>query len=206
MAETKRIPQPMRPSGLGGRVFGVVMEWLASPNYQWALRQLAPVKPKSWLEIGFGTGRLAQLATQRFALDRLCGVDPSELMLRTTARRLRAFAKRNALDLRLGDDTLLARWPDGAFDAIVTSHSWQFWSDPAATLPRVRAHLAPQGRFVMVIRRHISKEVFAWIPNPVTKSSDELAGLRAALAVAGFTVLVDETLSTGSQGIVAAAR
>src|SRR5262249_32957327 len=150
MAEPKKLPQPMRPSGLGGRIFGVAMEWLASPNYQWVLRQLAPEKPKSWLEIGFGTGRLAQLATQRFPLGRLCGIDPSELMLRTAARRLGTFGKRNTLDLRLGDDTLLASWPDGEFDAIAASHSWQFWSDPATTLPRVRARLAPQGRFVMV--------------------------------------------------------
>jgi SAM-dependent methyltransferase len=197
----------MRPSGIGGRIFGVLMEWLAAPNYLWVLRRLAPAKPKSWLEIGFGTGRLAQLATQRFALARLCGVDPSELMLKTATRRLSGFAKRGgALDLRLGDDTLLATWPDGTFDAIVASHSWQFWSDPTATLPRIRARLAPHGRFVMVIRRDKSRAVMDWIPNAISKSGDELGGLRAALATAGFTILADEKLSTGSQGIVAAAR
>jgi SAM-dependent methyltransferase len=193
----------MRPSGLGGRIFGFFMECLAAPNYRWVLRQLDPIKPKSYLEIGFGTGRLAQRVAERFAPSRLCGVDPSDLMLRTARKKLRRVEARTSVELRPGDDTLLASWPNGLFDAIVASHSWQFWSDPAATLARVRARLAPQGRFVMVIRSHISGDVRAWIPNPVTKGGEELAGLRKALAATGLRVMADETLSTGSQGIVA---
>jgi SAM-dependent methyltransferase len=204
MSLAGKIPQPMRPSGLAGRIFGLLMEWLASPNYHWAIRQLTAVKPKSYLEIGFGTGRLAQLVTRRYAVTRLCGVDPSELMLKTASRRLRRFARRATLDLRLGDDTLLASWPEGSFDAIVASHSWQFWSDPEPTLRRVNDLLSPSGRFVMVVRRHISSGVIGWIPNAVTKSGDELGGLRAMLTACGFHIVVDERLSTGSHGLAMA--
>lgn len=194
----------MRPSGFTGRLFGYVMQWLAKPNYRWAIKQLAPIKPNSYLEIGFGTGRLAQMAARKFRPARLCGVDPSELMLETASRKLRRFGKKTALDLRLGDDTLLANWPDGQFDAIVASHSFQFWSDPATTLARLRARLSPSGRLVLVIRRHISKDVRSWIPNPITKSGDELGGLCDALSAAGFRLVRVEKLSTGSQGFVAA--
>jgi len=192
----------MRPSGFAGRIFGLLMEWLASPNYHWVLRQLAPVKPRAYLEIGFGTGRLAQLVVARFAPTRLCGIDPSELMLKTAGRRLRRYAKTNTLDLKLGDDNLLANWPGGSFDAIVATHCWQFWADPAATFASLHALLAPEGRLVLVVRRHISKEVFEWLPNAISKSGDELGGLRALLAAKGFRILVDEKLSTGSHGLV----
>ena len=204
MASVKKLPQPMHPSGFSGRVFGFVMQWLARSNYRWAITQLAPIKPKSYLEIGFGTGRLAQLAARKFRPERLCGVDPSELMLETAAKKLRRYGKKRTLDLRLGDDTMLATWPEGEFDAIVASHSFQFWSDPQTTLARLRAHLTPNGRLVLVIRRHISKSVSSWIPNPITKSGNELAGLCDALTVAGFRLVRVEKLSSGSQGFVAA--
>lgn len=194
----------MRPAGFAGRVFGHVMEWLAAPNYHWVVRQLLPIKPRSYLEIGFGTGRLAQLVAERFLPARIYGVDPSILMLRTALAKLKRYDGKTALHLRLGDDMLLKDWPEGPFDAIVATHSWQFWSNPVATLLRVRSLLAPGGRFVMVIRTHISDDVSKWIPNPITMSGDELKGLRAALATAGFAILVDEKLKTGSQGIVAA--
>ena len=204
MAVPTKLPQPMRPSGFTGRLFGFAMQWLARSNYRWAIAQLEPVKPKSYLEIGFGTGRLAKMAAKRFRPARLCGVDPSELMFETAAKKLRRYGKKHALDLRLGDDTMLSDWPDGQFDAIVASHSFQFWSDPATTLARLRAHLSPSGRLVLVIRRHVSKGVMRWIPNPITKSGDELGGLCDALTAAGFRLLRVEKLPTGSQGFVAA--
>ena len=204
MARPRKIPQPMRPAGLSGRLFGHVMQWLAAPNYHWVVRQLLPLKPRAYLEIGFGTGRLAQLVAERFPLRRLYGVDPSNLMLRTALKKLQRFDGKLQFHLRLGDDTLLKNWPNGPFDAIVASHSWQFWSNPVATLLRVRSLLSPQGRFVLVVRRHISGDVAKWIPNPITMSGDELGGLRKALAAAGFRIVSDEKLSGGSQGIVAA--
>lgn len=204
MSAPRKIPQPMRPAGFAGRIFGHVMQWLAAPNYHWVVRQLLPVRPKSYLEIGFGTGRLAELVTERFAPQRLYGVDPSVLMLRTALKKLGRYDGKAALHLRLGDDSLLKNWPNGPFDAIVASHSWQFWTNPVATLLRVRSLLAPQGRFVLVVRSHISRDVSKWIPNPITMSGDELNGLRAALKTAGFRIVTDEKLSSGSQGIVAA--
>ena len=204
MSRPRKIPQPMRPAGLGGRIFGHLMEWLAAPNYHWVIRQLGPGKPRSYLEVGFGTGRLMQLAAERFLPQRLYGVDPSNLMLRTALKKLQRFDGKTQLHLRLGDDELLKNWPEGPFDAIVASHSFQFWRNPVATLLRIRSLLSPQGRFVLVIRRHISSEVITWIPNPITQSGDELGGLRAALAAAGFQILIDEKLKSGSQGLVMA--
>jgi SAM-dependent methyltransferase len=196
------MPQPMRPSGFAGRLFGFVMERLAAPNYRWVISALALSKPRSYLEIGFGTGRLIELVAQRLKPARIAGVDPSRLMFDRATRRMKRYRRKSEIDLRFGDDTALD-WPPGSFDVIVASHSFQFWSDPLATFAKVQALLAPEGRFVLIIRSHISQDVRAWIPNPITKAGNELEGLRAALARSGFRVSRDEKLRTGSQGIVA---
>jgi hypothetical protein len=54
------------------------------------------------------------------------------------------------------------------------------------------------------VRNHISHDVSKRIPNPITMSGDELGGLRKTLAAAGFRIVSDEKLSSGSQGFVAA--
>ncbi len=202
MAGSKRMPQPMRPSGFAGRIFGLVMERLAAPNYRWVIGVLTPARPQTYLEIGFGTGRLAELVAQKLKPSRIAGVDPSKLMFKRAKRRLNGFRRKIEIDLRLGDDTLLD-WPQQFFDAVVASHSFQFWSDPLATFARVRTLLKAGGQFVLIIRSHISEDMRSWIPNPITKAGHELEGLRAALAQSGFRIVRDEKLRTGSQGIIA---
>ena len=192
----------MRPSGFAGRIFGFVMERLAAPNYRWVVGVLKEFKPGSYLEVGFGTGRLAELVAAKLKPARIAGVDPSKLMFDRTKRRLKRYRRKIEIDLRYGDDSALD-WPPQSFDAIVASHSFQFWADPLATFKSVRALLTPEGCFVLVIRSHISDDVSKWIPNPITKAGNELKGLRAALAGSGFRITRDEKLRTGSQGVVA---
>src|SRR5215469_8846977 len=96
-------PQPMRPHGLQGRIFGFVMERLSASNYAWVVRQLKPVKPRSYLEIGFGTGRLAELVARKFKPDRLVVIDSLVLMLETAEKRLRRFSRKSKIELKQGD-------------------------------------------------------------------------------------------------------
>lgn len=201
-ASEKSLPQPMLPRGVGGRVFGVLMEVFAASNYRWTVEQLATFKPRTYLEVGFGTGKLAEMVARTIAPTVLCGVDPSPLMIEKATRRLRGFAKSTEVDLRSGDDTKLP-WAEHSFDVIVASHSFQFWSNPAATFHKLRALIAPSGHLVLVIRKHASLRTSSWHPNPISRGGNELAGLRAALADAGFRVARDEKLRSGSQGIVA---
>jgi ubiquinone/menaquinone biosynthesis C-methylase UbiE len=196
----QNVSQAMRPQGVGGRLFGVLMEQLSAANYRWVVARLRPLKPRTYLEIGFGTGRLAEMVAKEFRPARLVGLDPSALMVATAEKKLRRFARKSEIEFIEGDDTRLASLA-GPFDAIASTHSFQFWRDPATTLAHVRALLAPEGSFVLVLRRHGSGE--RRVPNPISRSSEELAGARNALADAGFRIIADETLKTGSQGIVA---
>src|SRR5207342_285099 len=108
------------------------------------------------------------------------------------------FRKKTTLDIRQGDDATL---PDGPFDAIVALHSFQFWSDPDAALARVRAQLSPGGRFILVLRIH-AKRSGRIVPNPLSRSGNEIAAASAALDRAGFSVSGMQGISKSSQGIV----
>lgn len=199
MGNRQSLPQAMRPSGFAGRIFGWLMARLNQRTYRWVIAELKPAKPKSALEIGFGTGHMLEMALRRLKLTRVAGRDPSALMLATAQKRLKRFRKKAALDLALGDDTTL---PDGPFDAILALHSFQFWSDPHTTLTRLQALTAPYGRLVLVLRRHFSGAVTSWLPNPISKSADEIQGAIAAAEAAGFRLLKSEAISSASQGLV----
>jgi SAM-dependent methyltransferase len=200
MARTeKNLPQAMRPSGRVGRVFGWVMARLNAGAYRWTVEQARAASPKSFLEIGFGTGHLLKLAIKSLKLERASGVDPSELMVETARKRLKRLAKKTALDIRVGDDTAL---PEGPFDVIAALHSFQFWSDPDTALKHVRERLAPDGRLILVLRAH-GRKAPKWIPNPISRSGNEIAETCAALQRAGFSVAAMQGVSKASQGIVA---
>lgn len=198
----KRMSQAMRPSGRTGRVFGWLMARLNKDSYRWVAEQLRASKPKSLLEIGFGTGHMLALAAKAFQPERLAGVDPSELMVETAQKRLRKVRKKTALDIRHGDDITL---PDGPFDAIVALHSFQFWTNPDAALTRIHTRLAPGGRLILVLRIH-AKRAGRKVPNPLSRSGNEIAAACEALSRAGFSVIGMQGISKVSQGIVAIPR
>ena len=197
----KRLPQAMRPSGRIGRMFGFLMRRLNGKAYRWTLEQLRPVSPSSLLEIGFGTGDLMALAIRNLKLARTAGVDPSELMVETARKRLRRFGKKTSLDIRQGDDATL---PDGPFDAVAALHSFQFWANPDGALKRIRERIAPKGRLILVLRMHGSGKKAAWLPNPLSRSGNEIVAACEALERAGFRVVGLKGISKSSQGIVAA--
>ncbi len=185
-----------------GRVFGWLMAKLNGGAYRWSVDQLKDANPKSFLEIGFGTGHLLKLACRTLKLERAAGVDPSELMVETATKRLKRYRRKIALDVARGDDTAL---PDGPFDAIAALHSFQFWADPDAALNRVRDRLTPGGRLVLVLRTH-GRKAPKWLPNPLSRSGNEIAAACEALERAGLAVTGLQGIAKGSQGIVAMRR
>jgi SAM-dependent methyltransferase len=183
-----------------GRVFGWFMERLNAEAYRWTIKQLKPVKPKSYLEIGFGTGKLLKLAMKKLKLAKICGVDPSELMVETAQKKLNGYKRKLHIDVQRGDDkTVPFRGP---FDAIAAIHSFQFWLHPATSLTHLRSLLAPNGRFVLVLRRHDGKKPPKWLPNPISKGGDEISAACKAAEGAGFSILTLQKISKSSYGIV----
>ena len=195
MTKTKAAPLPMRPQGVAGRAFGVLMEAMNAPAYAYALELLALSPADDVLEIGFGTGRMLDMMLAR-TTGRVCGVDPTPTMLAVAKGRPAVRRAKDRVDLRLGGDTDLD-WPPASFDRIVALHSFQFWPDPAATAPRLHALLRPGGRLVLVLRDHRSG-ASDWLPNPLSREAHERVAAARLFTAAGFAV---ET--PGKAGLVA---
>lgn len=186
MSEPPSLPLAMRPQGVAGRVFGFLMEWMNRGAYRAALSALAPQAVERFLEIGFGTGRFAELLLASAPGIRVAGVDPAETMVIVANARPGVREAEAHADLRLGDDTDLPFDPS-SFDGVVALHSFQFFADPARTLSTIHRLLKPAGRFVLVLRDH-SRSAPDWLPNPVSRSGDEVGGAMQLLAECGFFV------------------
>jgi ubiquinone/menaquinone biosynthesis C-methylase UbiE len=179
-----KIRQSMQPHGFRGRVFGWLMDRFNARAQDSTLRRLEVQPADSVLEIGFGTGRLvrkmAKLAREGF----VAGVDPSELMLHTAEKRTRRFRKKGRVELVLGDAASLP-WPDARFDKAVALHCFHFWADPEHDLREVWRVLKPGGLFVLILRRR-NRAGPKWLPNPISRSDQEIAGAFQLLAAGGF--------------------
>jgi ubiquinone/menaquinone biosynthesis C-methylase UbiE len=183
MAEQK-IPQSMRPHGFGGRVLGWLMDVGNARAHNAALKRLAIKRTDRILEIGFGTGRLARMIAKRVREGLVAGVDPSELMVKRAGKRTRRFRRKGRADLKLGDASNLP-WPDAHFDKVAALHSFQFWSDPVHDIAEVGRVLKPGGLLMLVLRSR--RKAPKWLPNPISRSGQEIAGVFQLLADAGFT-------------------
>jgi ubiquinone/menaquinone biosynthesis C-methylase UbiE len=165
-------PLPQSPSGFMGILFGKLMEFTNADAYNRVLLALAPSNNDRFLEIGFGTGRFAEMLLSNTTGTFIAGVDPTETMVKTASNRLIKQGLGNRIDLRQGTDDSLP-WSDDRFDAVIAIHSFQFWSDPDLSLIEISRVLRPQGRIAIVFRDH-SSHAPDWLPNPISRSGKEI--------------------------------
>jgi SAM-dependent methyltransferase len=177
----------MRPQGVAGRAFGVLMEAINTPAYAFALDLLEVGETSDVLEIGFGTGRMIELllgATRA----RVFGVDPTPAMLHVALAKPGVRRAGDRVALRLGGDADLD-WIDQPLDRVVANHSFQFWRDPEATVRRLFDKLKPGGRVVLMLRDH-SRSAADDLPNPLSRRPDEVEAAAKLFERCGFTTQV----------------
>ncbi|HEY2178741.1 MAG TPA: class I SAM-dependent methyltransferase [Caulobacteraceae bacterium] len=176
-------PLAMRPQGLRGRLFGVLMEAINAPAYRFALDLIQPGPVGDVLEIGFGTGRMIEILLAA-TTGRVAGVDPTPTMVEVARARpaIRRAGARAAL-AQGADDRL--DFPPASFDRVVALHSFQFWADPRRTLDRLRTLMRPAGRLVLILRDH-SGRAADWLPNPLSRAPGEAEAARGLVEDAGF--------------------
>ncbi len=194
---TGNAPLPMSPTPW----FGRIMEWFNGPTYRLAFKLIDAPSGASFLEIGFGSGRLLEMLARRIQDVHLAGIEPTQAMLNMAQSRpsLRKLGPR--LDLQLGTPDLLS-WEDGAFDAVAALHCFQFWSDPDICAREIHRVLKPDGRFVLILRNH-EQHAPDWLPNPISRSGAEYEGARRLLVDAGFSDVRGAGQAGSSKAIVA---
>jgi ubiquinone/menaquinone biosynthesis C-methylase UbiE len=95
------------------------------------------------LDVGCGTGALAQAMSRAAADVTVVGVDVTATMLRHAQAKLG-----HAVSIVAGDVAHLP-FRSEAFDVVVSASSFHYWTDPSAGLAEVARVLRPGGRLVV---------------------------------------------------------
>jgi ubiquinone/menaquinone biosynthesis C-methylase UbiE len=193
---------PQSPSGFTGKLFGKLMELTNADAYNKTLQALVPSDNERFLEIGFGTGRTAEMLLSTTTGTFVAGVDPTETMVKTALNLLIKKGWGDRIDIRQGTDDSLP-WSDGYFDAVVAIHSFQFWPDPHKSIVEINRILKPQGRIVIAFRDH-STRAPDWLPNPISRSGREVDATISLLEQHGYKTT--ERIAAGSSRIIRADR
>lgn len=147
--------QSRKPSGLLGRLMGLLMNWRHRPLSQWTI-ELMNIQPDDFvLDIGCGGGmairEIAKIATSGF----VAGVDYSETMVRQALRHNAAAVGAMRVAIKNGSISNLP-FKDESFDKAYAIESFNFWPDPIAGLKEIHRVLRPDG--LVVIATGWSKE------------------------------------------------
>ena len=131
------------PSGVLGRLAGWVMSRDDSQHREVAGR-LAPVTGAMVCEVGCGPGQLLVSLAGGDPSVRVCGVDPSPVMLRQARARVDRAGVTDRVDLRPGTAGALPL-PDAEMDYVVAVNSVAIWPDLTAGLREANRVLRPGG-------------------------------------------------------------
>jgi cyclopropane fatty-acyl-phospholipid synthase-like methyltransferase len=141
--------QHRNPSGGVGRLVGERMGYQHAPETRWSLSLLALRPGDRVLDLGCGAGHGISLLHHRQPDQPVVGVDLSETMLRSAARRNRGALARRRLSLLRADIGSLPFRP-ASFERIVSIHTFYFWPNPRELVERLTTLLAPAGRMVAI--------------------------------------------------------
>jgi ubiquinone/menaquinone biosynthesis C-methylase UbiE len=177
-----------RPTGLPGRVAGLIMAHRASNRRRnaWAVSLLDVQRDDRVLEIGFGPGIAIEELSRRAPEGHVCGLDHSEVMVRQAARRNADGVRRGLVELRLGSAESLPAFAT-PFDKILAVNVLQFGDQPVERLVEMRSLLRSGGRIAIAFQPRGPGAT----DDAATTRGREIA---AALGDAGFSHVRVETL------------
>ena len=114
-----------------------------------AIRQLAPYKPQTLLDIATGTGDFAILAAEMLKPTRLVGADISEGMMEIGRQKVREKGLDSIISFEK-EDCLALSYPDTTFDAVTAAFGIRNFADLDAGLREMCRVLKPGGHLSIV--------------------------------------------------------
>ena len=182
-------------------IYRVMAHETAAEN-ETALAALTLAPTDRVLEVGFGHGRTLRLAASRVPHGSVTGIDVSERMLRSAARRNRREIRTGHVTLRAGDVESLP-FPDASFEKIFSVHTLYFWRDAERACSELARVLRPRGRLVLAFVPEETRPSPERFPADVYRfrSSDEVMSL---LVGAGLREVAIEARTIGTRPLALA--
>jgi SAM-dependent methyltransferase len=142
-----------RPTGLPGRIAGMIMAHRASNRRRnaWAVSLLDVQRDDRVLEVGVGPGIAIKELSARAREGYVCGLDHSAAMVRQAARRNAEGVRRGQVDLRLGCAESLPAF-EAPFDKVLAVNVTLFWDRPVELLGNLRRVLRMGGRIAIAFQ------------------------------------------------------
>lgn len=151
MIKQRIIANFRHPKGIFGRIAGRIMATRATnvSRNLWVADVLDPPPDARICEIGHGPGLAIERLWPALTTGEIVGIEISELMSRTAARRNQAGIDAGRVQFRVGDSAALPDDIDN-FDLIYGVNASMFWTDTSAAISGLTERLNPGGELVLV--------------------------------------------------------
>jgi ubiquinone/menaquinone biosynthesis C-methylase UbiE len=140
-----------KPSGLFGRYIEKGMSKRTTFDAEWTISHLNIQPTSRLIEIGFGGGYAAQLASQQASQGFVAGIDHSDTMVQIASKRNAEAIKTKRMELSQGDAGTVP-YPEESFDIVYSLHSIYFWNNPVECLKGFHRALKPSGLLAITIQ------------------------------------------------------
>jgi ubiquinone/menaquinone biosynthesis C-methylase UbiE len=137
------------PTGCGGKISTLVMNFLNQKMYRTVIENIDIRKTDTVLEIGFGNGYLIRELSNKCP-EKLYGIEISQDMLNAVTRKNRKKIEQGKIILKLADVQDLP-FGDSSVDKAYTVNTVYFWRDTQKGLSEIKRVLKPDGIFLNVI-------------------------------------------------------
>ncbi|MDE6636029.1 MAG: class I SAM-dependent methyltransferase, partial [Lachnospiraceae bacterium] len=137
------------PRGIVGKICCVIMNVINRKMYVKASDSVLENSCKAILDVGFGNGYLEKRISKQSGVI-VKGIDISEDMLKSAAKRNRKSVEQGRVILSLGDCCNL-EFQDEMFDAVTSVNTIYFWPDTVKGLSEIKRVLKDNGIFVNAV-------------------------------------------------------
>jgi SAM-dependent methyltransferase len=176
--------QLRQPSGLPGRMAGMLMRLVNDGPNRLAVDLLQIEPGDTVLELGCGPGHALELMAARAGMGVVHGLDQSPVMLNQAERRNRSAMRDGRVFLHRGGFERLP-FSDGSIDRVLAVNVAYFWRDPPNIAREIRRVLSPGGRVSIYVTD--AGTMCLWkFAGPETHRHYDAAGLAAVLRSGGF--------------------
>lgn len=198
MLKDRVIANFQHPKGVYGWIAGRIMA-TRDTNVQrnvWMAGVLDPAPDAKILEIGHGPGIAIEHLWPKLTTGRITGVEVSDLMSRTAARRNRAGVKAGRVEFRVADASALPSDLAG-FDLVFGVNASMFWANQQAAIDGLVERLVPGGELALT-----------YMPPPTSDRSATAvaAELAQRFEAAGLTDIRHDTMDFDPPAIATRGR